>query len=138
VDPGGRRGGSLKVLAYVQDHPAELAYDFRTKFQLSIEAIGDTVSLREAALLIAMLLIDTNSWLQAVVNDWKHPVNREWIVLTHVYDLLAAVNSKSKPKPYPTPWLEENTQKIGGKKRQSNSEVLLRLAQMNPKDKNGK
>jgi hypothetical protein len=137
LDTGGRRGGSLKVLGYVQDHPAELAYDFRTKFALSIDDIGGTVTLREAVLLVAVLLVDPSSWLQAVVNDWKHPVSREWIVLTHVYDLLAAVNSKNKPKPYPTPWLAENTQRIGGKKPQSNADVLQRLQAMNPKDENG-
>lgn len=137
MDTGGRRGGSLKVLGLIQDHPAELAYDFRTRFQLSIDAIGDTVTLREAVLLVAVLLVDPSSWLQAVVNDWKHPVSREWVVLSHVYDLLAAVNSKNKPKPYPTPWLAENTKRVGGRKPQTNQAVLERLEAMNPKEDNG-
>lgn len=133
MDTGGWRGGSLKVLELIQDHPAELAYDFRHKFQLSIEEVGRTVSLREAALLIAMLLKQTDSWLQASTAGWKNPVSNEWIVSTHIYDLLAAVNSKNKPKPYPTPWPADGSKKIG-KTTLPRATVLKRLEQMNPKE----
>lgn len=137
MDSGGRRGGSLKVLKFLQDHPAELAYDFRHRFNLSIDDIGGAVSLREAALLISVLLQTTDSWFQAAFSEWKHPVSREWIVLSHVYDLLAAVNSNKKAKPYPTPWPTDHAKKIGGKTKQSRSDVLSRLEQMNPKEDNG-
>lgn len=137
MDSGGRRGGTIKVLDYVQDHPIELAYDFRHKFNLSIEDIGGTVTLYEAVLLIASLLQQTDSQLQAVVNDWDYAVSREWILLRDIYDAFAQANFK-KPTPYPTPWLSENTKKIGGKSKQSKADVLARLNQMNPEEDNGK
>lgn len=138
MDSGRWYPGSLKVLELLQDHPRELAYDFRSKFHLSIQDIGGAVSLYEAALLIGMLLQQTDSWLQAALSDWKHPVSREWLVLAHTYDLLAAVNSKNKPKPYPTPWPDENVKRIGGKAKQSNADVLRHLETMNPKEDHGK
>lgn len=138
MDPGGWRGGSIKVLEYLQDHPQELAYDFRHKFQVSIDDVGGTVSLREAALLISMLLHETDSWFQATLSEWKYPVTREWIVAAHTYDLIATVNSKKTPKPYPTPWLPDNVKRVGGKsKNLSNAEVLRRLDIMNAKENNG-
>lgn len=80
----------------------------------------------------------TDSWFQAVLSEWKHPVTREWIVQAHTYDLLAAVNSKKPPKPYPTPWLADNAKRLGGKKKQSNADVLRHLETMNPKEDHGK
>lgn len=137
MDTGCHSGGSLKVLEFIQDHPAELAYDFRHKFQLSIFDIGGKVSLAEAVLLIATLLTETDSHLTAAVQEWKNPVSREWIVLTHLYDLLAAVNSKNKPKPYPTPWPDKNSSRLGKAKNISSDEVMRRLGTMNPKEENG-
>lgn len=136
MDPGCRRGGSIKVLELIQDHPAEFAYDFRRKFHLSIDDIGGSVSLRETVLLLAILVREPDSWLQAVLNDWKHPVSREWIVATHTFDLHAAVNSSKRPKPYPTPWVGEGKKRIGSNK-QSREDVLRRLEAMNPKEDNG-
>lgn len=98
--------------------------------------IGGAVSLLEAKLLIASLLRDTDSKLQAAVNDWDYPVSREWILLAHLYDLTAMINSKNKPKPYPTPYPIDGATRIG-RKSQSRNVVLDRLNAMNPKDKNG-
>lgn len=130
------RGGSLKLRELIEEHPAELAFDLRTRFGFGIEDIGETVSLREAALLVSVLLRDPSSWLQAAVNDWKFPVSTEWIVAAHTWDLLAAVNSKNKPKPYPTPWPAEGQNKIGSSK-QAPSHVLSFLERMNPKENDG-
>jgi hypothetical protein len=88
-------------------------------------------------LLIATLLTEPDSHLTAALQEWKNPVSREWIVLTHLYDLLAAVNSKNKPKPYPTPWLDKNTSRLGKSKNISSDEVMRRLGTMNPKEENG-
>ena len=95
------------------------------------------MTLRETVLLISMLLQQPDSWLHAAVSDWKHPVTPEWVVLAHTYDLLAAVNSKNKPKPYPTPWPADGSKKLGGKTTQTRSDVISRLATMNPKEDNG-
>lgn len=59
------------------------------------------------------------------------------MVLTHLYDLLAAVNSgKKKPKPYPKPY-KENTNRLGSGKTQNRSDVLKNLERMNPKENDG-
>lgn len=129
-------GGILKLRELIEEHPSELAYDFRSRFGLSVYEIGNGVTWLEAILLVAVLLRDPTSWIQAAVNDWDFPVSREWIVQAHTYDLLHAVNSKNKPKPYPTPWVPEGTQKLGSKK-QTRSNVLDKLERMNPKESDG-
>lgn len=112
-----------------------MAYDFRHKFQLSIFDIGDSVTWLEAALLISILLQETDSWLQSVKSGWKYPVSREWIVQAHTFDLHARVNTKNKPKPYPAPWPDKATNKIG-KAGQSDKQVRKILDLMNPKEEN--
>lgn len=85
---------------------------------------------------MATLLRDPSSWLQASIAGWDFPVTREWIVGAHTYDLLHAVNSKKTPKPYPTPWPNENTKRLGRSNRPTN-EVLAQLERMNPKENDG-
>lgn len=131
MDSGCSCGGICKLCELIAEHPAELAYDFRTKFGLSLFDIERGVSLLEATMLVAMLLRDTNSWLHAASADWQYPVSREWIVAAHSYELLAAVNSKKKPKPYPAPWPEDGKKRIGRTKK-STADVLAQLRRMNP------
>ena len=137
MDSGCTNGGILKLRELIEEHPAEFAYDFRSRFGTSFEAIGNEVSWLEAIYLVAVLLRDPDSWLQAVHNDWDYPVSREWMTLAHTYDLHATVNSKNRPKPYPTPWLDANTKRLGSKKPQDRSDVLAKLATMNPKENDG-
>ena len=129
-------GGICKLRELIDEHTAELAYDFRSRFQLSIFDIGKTYTWLEAILLVSMLVRETDSWTQAAMAKWDYPVNRNWIVASHTFDLLAAVNSKKKPKPYPTPWLVENTSKIG-KRRQDRDKVIELLNRMNQKESDG-
>lgn len=134
MDTGRTTPGIAKLRELIEEHPAELTFDFRTKFQLSIHDIGDRITWLEAVYLVAVLLRDPTSWLQAVHAGWKHPVSQEWMVAVHTYDLLAAVNSKNKPKPYPTPWPSQNETRVGSSKPRSRAEVIKRLEQMNPKE----
>lgn len=135
MDAGCISGGSLQLLELIEEHPAELAFDFRSRFGLSIDDIGSSVSLRESLLLVNVLLRDPGSWLQAARQGWEYPVTREWIVASHTYDLLAAVNSGKgkKPKPYPNPFPNTNTKRIG-KTDKSVDEVRAILDWMNPKE----
>lgn len=96
-------GGILWLLELVEEHNAEIAFDFRTKFNLSIEDLGKTYSYREGFMLAAILMRDTTSWLQAAVNNWKFPASMEWIMLVQQFDAFVAANSKN-PKPTPMPW----------------------------------
>ncbi len=104
---------------------------------MSIKDIGGELDYYEAILLISVLMRDPSSWLQAADSEWKYPVTQEWMVLKNTYDLHAAINSKKKAKPYPTPWLSEDTQKIGSNKRQKREHVIDLLDRMNPKENDG-
>ena len=111
-----------------------MAYDFRTRFHVSFFEIGKSVTWLEAIYLISVLLADPSSQLQSAVNDWKHPVSYEWIVLTHIFDLLAMANSKKKPKPYPAPWPNPNVNRLKPSQAQDRSQVLKQLRRMNPEE----
>lgn len=128
-------GGSLQLLELIEEHPAELAYEMRARFGLSINDIGFSLTFRECLLLVNVLLRDPSSWLQAARHGWEYPVTREWIVASHTYDLLAAVNSGKgkKPKPYPTPFPNRNVTRVG-KTDRSVDEVRAILDWMNPKE----
>lgn len=134
MDSGHTTGGILKLREIIAEHTSEIAYDFRTQFNLSIFDAGDKYTWLEAVHLVAILLRDMGSWTHASVVEWEYPVSREWIVSAHTYDLLAAVNTKKKPKPYPAPWPEAGLNKIGGKIKQDRKTVIERLRQMNPKE----
>ena len=71
------------------------------------------MSWREACLLISALLSDPQSFLQTKLRGWSHPITYDWAVLAAIYDLLAQVNSKRKPKPYPRPWGDDGKSKKG-------------------------
>jgi hypothetical protein len=75
--------------------------------------VGRTIRYDETVYLISMLMRDPTSWTQASVSKWSHPVSYEWTVLASTYDLLAQVNSKRKPKPYPRPWPKGNQTRKG-------------------------
>jgi len=135
LDSGCACGGILKLRELIEEHPAELAYDLRSKCGVSIDDVGRSVSYREATLLLAVILRDPESWTQAVKAGWKYPVSREWIVTSHTYDLLAMANSGKgkKPKPYPNPFPDKNTVRTG-KTQRPPQEVRKILDWMNPKE----
>jgi hypothetical protein len=133
LDAGCICGGICKLRELIEEHPAELAFDFRERFHLSIFDVGISVTWKEAILLISVLMRDTSSWTQAMHSNWKYPVSREWIVAAHNYELLAAVNSKRKPKPYPNPFPNKDVTKTG-KTTLSFEEVRAVLDRMNPKE----
>ena len=135
MDSGCTSGGILKLRELIEEHPAELAYDLRSKCGVSIDHIGSTVSYREAILLVSVLMRMSDSWLQSVSSGWDYPVSREWIVSAHIYDLTAAVNSGKgkKPKPYPNPFPNTNQVRTGRTDR-SPAEVRELLERMNPKE----
>lgn len=133
MDSGGPAGGIERLLELIEEHPAEFAYDFRHRFGLSFEEIGRSVTWKEAVLLTAVMLRDPASWVQAKMAGWGYPVSREWIAASHTYDLLARVNSKTKPKPYPNPFPDKDTVRTG-KTTKTRAEVRKILDWMNPKE----
>jgi hypothetical protein len=136
VDAGSGSGGIVKLRELIEEHPSELAYDFRSRFGVGIQDIGGTVTWHEAILLTAVLLKDPASWTQAVKNGWQYPVSHEWMIARHTYDLIARAHYK-KPKPFPAPWPDADKKTIGSKRPQTRAEVLAKLALMNPEENDG-
>lgn len=104
MESGRCTGGIFKLRELISEHPSELAYDFRSRFNIGIQEIGYRVPYSEAVLLAAILLRDPTSWLQAAYNQWKHPASLEWIMLAQQLEAFVAAHSKTKPKPIPMPW----------------------------------
>jgi hypothetical protein len=79
--------------------------------------------------LVQMLMRNPESWLNAAVAEWEHPVTREWTVLAQILDVVHASKVKRAAfKPWPRPWPDKKT-KIGGKKtvKRSITDVLAIL-----------
>jgi hypothetical protein len=135
LDSGCVCGGICKLRELIEEHPAEVAYDFRSRFNITLDAIGVTVTWREAILLTSVLVRDPSSWICAAWSGWQYPVSREWIALAHTFDLHTAVNSRkgSKPKPYPNPFPKTSGERVG-KTNKSFAEVRRILDWMNPKE----
>ena len=133
VDSGGNAGGSLRLRRLISDYPAELASDFRAFYHFGIDDIGKTVSLLEATLLVRMLLRMPESALQAKIAGWDYPITREWVVMAHLWELTAQINSKRKVKPYPNPFNNNSSSRMG-KTDLPSSVVKKILSSMNPKE----
>lgn len=84
--------------------------DLRSKFGVGLW----DVALRELLPLVRMLHRDPSSWLFAAVNEWDHPVTREYLALADSYDAFAQVHTRKgqKAKPYPRPFTA--SKKYGG------------------------
>ena len=134
MDARSSSGGILRVLELRDSYTQELVFDFRTQFNLSAFEFGKSVSWLEAIYLVSSLMTSPSSRLQAAMNDWKHPVSYEWILLSHIFDLTAMTNSKKKPKPYPTPWPDPGVNRLKPRKAQNRDDVLKQLRRMNPKE----
>lgn len=134
--PGGcEPGGICKLLELADAHPSEIRADFRSKFGLSWDDVGVTVSWVEAAHLVNVLLRDPESWLQAAHNGWSYPVPRVWELLAHLIDITLQINSKkgNKPKPLKRPWPDPGKKKVG-RSGQDRARVLAHLERMNPRE----
>ena len=57
----------------------------------------------EAIALTEVLAKDPSSWVHAALAGWEHPVSREWLVLTDLFDQYMKSHFK-KPERYPRPW----------------------------------
>lgn len=136
MDSGSAAGGILKLRELIEEHPAEVAYDFRTRFALSFEDIGQTITWMEAVLLMSVLTKDPSSWFGSARMGWEYPVSREWILLAHTYELQVGIATRKAPKPYPSPWKSDNQNQLG-KRNQRRDHVLAKLEQMNPKENDG-
>lgn len=104
---GGRPGGILGLCRLLDEHRSEAAADFRAIYGVSLWG----VPIVEAFHLTRQLMRDPSSRLQAAAAGWGHPVSREWIVLSDLFDLQHVSKSKRKPKDYARPWDKQPARK---------------------------
>jgi hypothetical protein len=126
MDPRCPSGGIIAVLQILEDYKHAFTYDFRARFGLGLNCLGDTVPWAEVVSLVSVLMSDPTSWLQTAKNSWQHPISYEWTIAAATYDLLAQVNSKKKPKPWPRPWGEPNTVRKGRNARRDARAILTK------------
>ena len=126
MDTGCPTGGIIEVLQILEDYKPAFTYDFRARFGLGLDSLGDKVPWDEVVSLVAVLLRDPTSWLQTAKNDWQHPISYDWTIAAATYDLLAQVNSKRKPKPWPRPWGDSGTVRKGTKVRRDARAILTK------------
>lgn len=105
----GAPGKIRAVLRLIEDYPAEIAYDWRSRFSLPIESVFDgRMGFEEAWMLIQRLIIDPSSHLGAAHAGWKYPLSREAMILADQWDLTVAANTDKKKhgkaKTYPRPF----------------------------------
>ena len=117
MDTGSPTGGIIAVLQILEDYKPAFIYDFRSRFGLGLDSLGTEVPWFEVISLVTVLLRDPTSWLQTAKNDWQHPISYDWTIAAATYDLLAQVNSKRKPKAWPRPWGDPNSNKLGAPRR---------------------
>ncbi len=114
--PGGIQG--LRELA--ESYPDELVWELH-QLRIDIDDIGgDDTPDRKAVdhvLVDRLLRVATrepSSVLFAATHGWDFPVTREWIQTADHIDAFYAANSNGRrPKPYPRPWQDNNTSRLG-------------------------
>lgn len=111
----GRRPKLLTLLAAVAEHRAAFEYDWRARFGIPFSDVErGRMTLGEAIRLFHVLRADPTSQVAAAMEGWAHPFSREAMALADLYDLTHAVAAQGKrTKPYPRPWPDVNTTRLG-------------------------
>lgn len=103
-------GGISGLLRLIGRHRGAFAYDWRTRFGVSLSVIGtEGMSLAEALLLFRELMLDPTSHVFVAVNGWQYPAPLEALAVWNLFDLthelawLQGGKKGQKPKPHPRP-----------------------------------
>lgn len=131
-DPGGIAGlGRL-----IREHRGALEYDFRSRFHLGVDQIGEEVGYREAIRLIEHLAADTGTWLCASLNGWSHPITAETIVAADLFDAVRGLLGGKRAMrggPHPIrPWTtrkREHWGDVAGRTREQVQQILIAARQ---------
>lgn len=81
---GREPGGIRRLIEQIEQHPAPFAYDWRARFGLSIECVGDSMSYFEAALLVQELIFDPSSHVATLLTEQDEPMSLEARRITDV------------------------------------------------------
>jgi hypothetical protein len=106
-------GGIQSLREIAEAHPTEFVYELHL-LGYTPEDIGRRVDHVIADHLIRIRMREPDSWLFAAAREWAFPVSREWMLAADHYDAFTRANSgRRKPKPYPRPWKDQQTKKLG-------------------------
>ena len=98
---GASRGdlpGSLTLLDLIEEHRSAFAYDWRTRFGLSVSSVGDAMTFGEAWLLTLELVRDPSSHVAAAVGGLTFPVSQEWLAIKVLVDNYVASKTQKRAK----------------------------------------
>lgn len=91
----------IALVEQIDEHRAAFAYDWRSRFGLSIDVVGDTMSWDEAVMLTRELLKDPSSHVTAAVNGWSYPWSAETFILADLFDAYVMVHTDRKHRGSP-------------------------------------
>lgn len=100
---GRERGGIAELLDLIEERRDALAYDWRTRFHLGLDAVPEVMGWGEAVGHVRILRADPSSMLASAVEGWAFPISREALALYDIFDVTVQVNSdpkKGRPKPH--------------------------------------
>lgn len=103
---GGAPGGSLGLLHLIEEHRRAARADFRERFSLSLDDVGDAFTYGEAIDLVEALIDSAGSRLHAAVRRWEFPMSRlerDMRVLAESY-LERHRDSKKRAQPFDLGW----------------------------------
>lgn len=117
-------GGIISLGRFVEEHREAIQADLITSASVELDDVGSTLSWGAFSSFVKNLGYDSALWrsVHPEVEDWG-TVLRTNIILSDIYDILASINTnicagfshkkKSKPKPYPRPWLKAKERRLG-------------------------
>lgn len=106
---GGRFGGGIcQLLDLIEEHRDALAYDWRTRFHLSLDATPEIMDWREAVGHARILRRDPSSQLVASLEGWDYPLERGGWMLADLIDIQGGKALGKKWKRYPRPTKPES------------------------------
>lgn len=125
-------GGVFGLLGLIASHRGAVEYDWRHRFGLGLDSLGEGMTLAEAGRLAMILRSDPSSAIAAALEGWTHPIDRQTLALLDLFDLTAAINSKKTPKPHTgRPWKQQagrSLSRSGNAGSRSNEQVAAILA----------
>lgn len=111
---GDDRGGICGLLDLIEEHRDALAYDWRTRFHLPLEAVPSEMGWTEAVGHVRVLRRDPSSQLVASLEGWDYPLDRLGWMLADLIDVQGSSAAGKKWKAYPRPVQPQGTAKQRG------------------------
>jgi hypothetical protein len=104
VERGRIRGGIAALLELIEEHRPAFEYDWRSRFHVGLDVVGDEMGWGETIRLAGVLSADPGSQLWASLHGWRNPASRAELVLMDLWDITFKAAGPKKWTPYPRPF----------------------------------